>query len=324
MKRRTTAAILLSGILLTSAADAQQQRRYDEWRDPNQPSAAEKQAEHTEALIMELRELIRIGRRDRAASPRFLDDLEDALSTHRRAQQQVRANPAPQPEPEPERIADFNDDFSDGDFTRGLKWQVARGEFFVTRRGRLASFVELPRQSTGGNNQNEAVIKLFGKLLGANTQQQQSSNGEPVSNEAAAIFLAKDISNAFDMRMRLASDSRAGGTLEIGVFQGNDGRNGYRVQFTEEGRVKLLRVGRTVKVLQEEAFTFPPLAQDRRPGTYDVRWLRSRRGRMQVFIDGREAIDIADLGFRDDFDGFRMVNAEGRHGMDAIRVKMLN
>lgn len=331
MKLQTFAAALLASTILAGSADAQQ-RRYDEWRDPNAPQQVYETPKHTEELVRELKELIRIGRRDRAAAPRFLDDVQAAIDRHEQGEQQARnaappvaQTPALQPSPQPVRAANIEDDFSDGDFTNGVTWEVIGGEYFITRRGRLASFVELPKQNNGATSQNEAVIQLFGTLLGGkkqNAPQQQSS--EPVSTEAAVILLTREITNAFDLRTRLASDSRAGGTLEIGMFQGADARNGYRIQFTDEGRVRLIRVGRAVRVLQEEAFSFPPLTQDRRPGTYDVRWVRSRRGRMQVFINGVEAIDVADQGFRDDFDGFRMVNADGRHGMDAIRIKMLH
>lgn len=308
--------------LSIGAAEAQN-RTYERWQDPNTVRQAEyKTPEHTRKMVQELRELLRVGRRDRAASPAFLDDLEDALSTHRRADQALigQSGQASVTTPRSTRLSDIEDDFRDGDFTRNPAWKLVRGEFFVAQGSRLFSFVQ-PQSSQRPKNDADAINQIFGALLGGKRQTQ--SNQDQASAEPAAIFLPGEITNAFDIRTRLMSDSRTGGILELGVYQGADGKNGYRVQFSGDGIARLLRVGRNVVELRDAAFNFPQ-ARNGRPGTYDVRWTRDRKGQMRVLVNGALVMRAADNGFRDNFDGFRMVNAEGRHGMDAIRIGMSN
>lgn len=308
------AAFVLVAIGTASADD----RTYEAWKDPDAPAAtAYETPEHTEALVQELTELLRAGRRDRAAAPAFLDDLEAALERHRQADRDLIAATAPQPVLP--RVADVEDDFSDGDFTSNPTWELARGEFFVARGARLFSFVQAQQADEQPQSDGEAVAKLFGTLLGAN-QQDSRRDG---TTEPSAIFLPAEITNAFDLRTRLMSDVRLGGVLEIGVYQGNRREAGYRLQFSGDGKARLIRVGRNVVILRDAEFSYPPL-QNRRPGTYDVQWVRDRDGQMTVSIDGVVIMRAQDNGFRDDFDGFRMVNAEGRHGMDAIRIVMNN
>lgn len=322
MKRLGLALVASAIILGSGAAQSQQQRKYEAWRDPSAPQQAGYQTpEHTERLTRELADLLRVGRRDRAASPQFLDDLRRVLERHRRADQQLIDDTAPVRAPViPPRVSELEDDFSDGDFTNDPAWELVSGEFFVARGGRLFSFVQ-PQSASRPSSDSDAVVQLFGALLGAKTGNQNSQ--DQGSSDPAAIFLPGKITNAFDLRTQLMSDERTGGVLEIGVFQGQDGKNGYRVQFNGNGELSLIRVGRRVTVLEQARFSFPAV-QNRRPGTYQVRWVRDDRGRMRVIVDSKTLISFTDNGFRDDFDGFRMVNAEGRHAMDRIRIKMSN
>lgn len=293
-------------------------RTYEAWKDPDAPADAQYQTpEHTEALVQELTELLRAGRRDRAAAPAFLDDLQAAIERHRQADRDLIAATAPPPVLP--RIANVEDDFSDGDFTRNPAWELARGEFFVARGARLFSFVQGQQQAAQPQSDGDAVVKLFGTLLGANQQNSRDTG----SVEPSAIFLPAEITNAFDLRTRLMSDERLGGVFELGVYQGNRRESGYRLQFAGDGKARLIRVGRSVVVLRDADFRFPAL-QNRRPGTYDVQWVRDRDGLMTVSVDGVVIMRATDNGFRDDFEGFRLINAEGRHGMDAIRIVMDN
>lgn len=322
MKRNLIAAAVAAAVAASIAgpAAADDNRRYEEWRDPNSGEIVYKTPEHTEKLVKELRQLLRAGRRDRAASPRFMDDIEKALNRHRKADNALiresnqAVAPAPKPQPKPSSVANIEDDFSDGNFTRNPEWKLVRGEFFVARGGRLFSFVQ--PQAQRPKNDAEAIAQIFGTLLG-NQNRNQSERG---SAEPAAIFLPGLITNSFEIQTQLMSDERTGGVLELGVYQGSDGENGYRLQFNN-GKVRMIRVGRTTVVLGEADFDFPPRVSGR-PGTYQVRWNRISSGRMQVFINGAGYMTVNDRGFRDDWDGFRFVNAEGRHAMDAIRITM--
>jgi hypothetical protein len=313
MRARALAAAagMCAAVTLATAAEAQD-RRYQEWRDPD---AAADLPPHTEKLIEDLERLVRQGRRDRAASPDFLTDLENALARHRRAQDQARTSGGGFGAIGGRADRDLFDDFRDGDFTRNPEWRLVRGEFFVARDHRLFSFVA--PQGGQPRNDTEAVVQLFGTLLGA--RQGDSGSGDRGADEPAVILLPERIDNSFEIRADLMGDSRTGGLLEMGVYQGRDARNGYRLQFTGDGVVRLVRVGRSVVELGAGPFEFPRVVNGR-PGTYKMRWQRRDDGRMLVHVNGRRVLDVTDRGFRDDFDGFRLVNAEGRHGLDEIRI----
>ena len=311
MKRLMIATVSAAVLSLSLPAFAQNDddRRYERWRGGYETP------EHTERLVEQLNDLIRQAERDRAASPGFLRDLREALQRHEAADNRLaqgagrngRAVTYPE----------IADDFSDGTFTADPAWTVAQGEWFVTRENQLASHVDVSRSATP----EEGIKRLFEGLLGNNRGREGREGGRAV-NVASSIFLTHDISNAFDLETRLFSGAE--GLLEIGVYQGSDGRNGYRLQFSEEGWMRLVRVGSSIATLRQADFTFPAaVANSTRPEPYDVRWRRSENGRMQVWVDGVEKFNLIDNGFRDPFDGFRMVNANGRHGMDAVRIKLL-
>lgn len=321
MKRLMIAAATMAalGAALPALAQNDDGRRYDAWRGGYETPA------HTQRLVDEIRDLIRRAERDRAADPRFLDDLKAALRRHEQADADARAagtaasEPAPAEEPAPvaEPVAppEIFDDFADGDFSANPTWTVAQGSWFVTRGNQLLSLVD----TTRGAAPEEPIKKLFEGLLRQNQDRNDRQSDGRTVGVASSIFLQQPITNAFDMHARLISGGA--GFLEFGVYQGSDGRNGYRIQLADDGRMRLIRVGRSVVTLQEADFAFPdPTGTGRRSAHYDVRWLRDADGRMQVWIGDVQKFDTIDVGFRDSFDGFRMVNGNGRHGLESIRI----
>ncbi|WP_416897814.1 MAG: hypothetical protein ACMVY4_20560 [Minwuia sp.] len=321
MLRKAALAAVVVSMGLTAAIGAQaQDRKYRAWQDDQ--GRFQEYPEHTQRMLDELEELLAAGRRDRAASPAYLDDFEAILKRHEQAER--RADRQQAKEAYRERRPAVSDDFADGNFTENPAWQVIQGEYFVARGNRLFAFVA-PQEEVSADNNAEKIVQLFGAILQANRQDQDDENTRRNSraiNEPAAILLPQEITNAFDLKTTLMSDDETGGIFELGVYQGRDARNGYRLQFTAD-KARLIVVGRSVTTIAETNFSFPA-SQGRRPGTYDVRWLREKNGRMQVFVDGNRILNVANNGFQDDFDGFRLVNAEGRHGMDSIEITMLD
>ena len=322
MLRNAALAAALISIGMTGAIEAQaQDRKYRAWQDDQ--GRFQEYPEHTQRMLDELEKLLADGKRDRAASPAFLNDFEQILKRHEKAERRADRKEARQERRE--RQPSIVDDFSDGNFTESPAWDLVRGEYFIARGNRLFSFVA-PTDNTqpSADNNAEKIVQLFGALLQANQNRDEDNTRENsrAINEPAVILLPQRIENAFDLKTKLMSDDNTGGVFELGVYQGRDARNGYRLQFTAD-KARLIVVGRSVTAIAETNFAFPQ-SSGRRPGTYDVRWVRSKNGRMQVFVDGNRILNVANNGFQDAFDGFRMVNAEGRHGMDSISITMLD
>lgn len=205
---------------------------------------------------------------------------------------------------------------------------MTQGTFRIGRYGGLISEV-LPRpaatqQNNNGGSDAETVVRLFGKILGAQTSNQgQQGNAAAQATERpdpALIYLVQPVSNAFEILASLESDPEAGGTIEIGVFQGQQGRSGYRIVFGSKGEAQLTRVGRDVKVLARAAFRLPRLVDGWRNPGYVVAWRRDKRGRMLVMVDEKTLFDVSDAAFRDPFDGLRLRNVSGRHALKGVEV----
>lgn len=323
----TTALTTLAFSATLAVPAGAQSNRYKSWSDPNKPQPV-KQARQAdtgdkEKLIGELRALIREAEQARAANPVFLKDLKETLAKY--------DNPFPN--------MLLEEDFSDGNMNRNPRWRILQGDFRVSRYGGMSSRVALPGrlQPTRTGNQGqpqrrsteEEVVNLFGQiLLGGNKnrqqqQQQQNASSQPAAqgNAKPAIALVEArISNTFHMEMEWESNPERGAALELGVFQGQDARPGYRLLLNGDGRARLVRVGRQVVTLAESRYRFPALEDGWRNPGYRVVWTRSPGGRMVIKMAGKVLMDVTDNGFRDRFLGFRMANVAGEHTLKRMRV----
>lgn len=202
-------ALLLS-IALTlpaAAAGADEKERYAEWRGDAAESTEESAAQ---ALVRTLEALIDEAERARAADPRFLQDLRDAIAAH-----------AP-------RAALIRDDFSDGDFTLDPRWTVASGDFAVDPRLGLRTVVPVAGADAAGESEGgltgmgksaldagksvldagkdvvggvlDAGKEVVGGLLGEGEDAQDAAreeDAEPPAPEPAEIYLSETVGAAF-------------------------------------------------------------------------------------------------------------------------------
>jgi hypothetical protein len=192
-------AVIAAVALSASAASALKaaDTRYSEWSGPRTIS-------NTDQLVERLNKLIDSAERQRAADPRFLRDLRDALNSYQEGQ-----------------IPYFIvDDFRDGNYSRNPTWSVALGKFVMDPNGGIRSAVRLPARSQGG--QDAASILLDTILGGGNAGASASSKSR------AEIFTTAKMTNGFAATTMLESLS-APGRFDIVMFQGSDRSAGYRL-----------------------------------------------------------------------------------------------
>lgn len=308
IRRAIPAALSLLLLALPLAGTAAAEERGQIFGD--QTVAGNASGGDQDALLKELRGLVDEAERARAADPRFIRDLRQLMERH--------------DQPKFELLV--RDLFEDGDFTKAPEWQVSQGSFRIGRYGGLISEVLEPEpqaQNSGQGSEAEAVVRLFGQILGAKqgNSGQQGGNAPVESRpDPALIYLVQPFSNAFEIRARLESDPAAGGSIELGVFQGQGGRIGYRLVFGSGGEAQLVRVGRSVSVVARAPFRLPELVDGWRNPGYDVIWRRDARGRMTVVVDDQGILDVSDTAFRDPFDGLRLRNIRGRHALQGVEV----
>ena len=149
--------IVLAAVLcafLFAGAGVRADEHYSEW------GGGDKQYD---ALVERLNELIDGAEKARAADPRLLQDLRDAIADH------TAAAPEPEPAPDlpPQKLV--HDDFRDGNFTRNPAWTVVEGRFSVDSGLGLRSVVAkvaAPAESSSKTDTKDLVKSVLGSLLG--------------------------------------------------------------------------------------------------------------------------------------------------------------
>ena len=182
----------------------------------------------------------------RAAHPRFLQDLRDAIAAH-------IADAQP-------RTALIQDDFSDGDYTGDPRWEVVSGDFSIDRSLGLRTTIPLSGADAETMRLNldtirdkgdellekgEALLdkgkdtigdllsgeKKLDDLWGGGDDEEKEDTG-PAGPEPAEIVLEADIPNAFALELELMSGiTHKDARFEIDLFQGRGGAAGYRLSY---------------------------------------------------------------------------------------------
>lgn len=312
MKITPAATALLFALPLLfplTAAGAQSASRYGTWQDESQPQAQDQ----VQQLVDKLRALVDQAEQARAADPRFLRDLRDL----------VRAYDWPW------RVEILHDDFRDGDYTHDPAWQVRAGLFRIERGGGLYSRIEpaaaapasRETQQGSGDPGKELATAIIGGLLqsyGSKGKAQESTTGSaPERYERAVIEAPAHITNAFALRVRLASFA-AEGRLEIGPYQGRT-ETGYRLVYNPGSArgLELQRVSARGSAVVDASRE--PLDLET-GGEHVLQWTRDGAGEMVVSVDGRELIRVTDRGYRDPFDGLVIANGGGEFSVREVGV----
>ena len=275
--------------------------------------------EQTEAgdmsdLLKRLRHLTDQAERSKAANPAFIRDLRNLADAY--------DNPWP--------LKVFFDDFRDGDFTRNPAWTVIAGDWQLDTRGRLTglhSVIAGPRsEKTQSGTSGTGGSEIVGNVLGALLKQQQEGQGDRDDrrsgrgerDEHATIFAPVSISNAFAIRLELAS-GESGGRFDFGPSIGQRGDSQYRITYrpdAESGLVLSRVTNRGTQVLASSNGRVT--LEDNK--SHLIEWKRDRAGKMTVALDGKQMFEAIDTQISSRFDGFLMDNSGGAYWIHSVAI----
>jgi hypothetical protein len=275
----------------------------------------------TQDMVKALRELIDEAEDARAADPRFLTDLK------------ALANAFDESAP----VELMHDDFRDGDYTRGVVWQVTRGNWWVESAVGLRSVVSAPAampvqtapQEPERRADDDLADAIIGTILEQMVRPREGSTAEPAPSQPeqagvdtlpAEIQVQRSVPNAFSVRLEITSRARYG-ELRVGPYQGSTQYGwGYMLAYGPGSRtgLRLMRVARG----QHTVIGYHDGVIDLEDGRLHViDWNRSLSGEMTVTLDGKLLITATDARLRDPFDGFAIANTGGDYAVRDISIR---
>ncbi|MGM0702891.1 MAG: peptidoglycan-binding protein [Pseudomonadota bacterium] len=235
---------------------------------------------------------------------------------------------APEEEPARAKRVALDDAFSDGDFRHDPPWTVLSGSFAIDDGG-LRSTVEKPQAASPDSptlspeRPEEIGLAMLQLILdqagGQRTDTAAPRTTEVEFGDASRIFVHAPVDNAFMLELELASYQRPG-SLELGVFQGNQPGGGYRLVYNAGSRPGLSLVRMTAdggEVITSNAGTLD--LED--GGFHTLSWIRDESGNMQVRVNGQRVLQANDRSLRQGFQGFVLVNHGGDYNLRRVRLE---
>ena len=301
-----TAALLATGPV---AAQTPESGRYGQnWGDRQADNGSDRQ--QLDAMIGELRQMIKQADKARAADPVFLRDLSDLARRYAW----------------PWNVLVLSEDFKDGDLSRNPAWTIEGGEILTNRYVGVRTIVT-PRRAYRDRHaepqrqdRGDIARQIMSAIL---QQQQQDTRTAPERHRRygpteARMHTPVRLTNAFALQLRLGSETTDPGRLEFGVTQGTSGL-GYRVAYTPHGTPSfaILRVGSRGTQVVDTTRKMIALEDH---ALHDIQFSRARNGRMTLSIDGETVIETADRAFHDPFDGITLINTGGDYTLRRIDV----
>jgi len=283
---------------LSFNAQAEQDRQhYGAWNDPNAPQAPSERSQSLKQMTKELKALVKKAEQDRAANPRFIQDLKSLADRYEN----------------PWQMNVLSDDFRDGDYIHNPRWSVTSGKYWVEQGYGLRNEITTPSTDKKAQAKPQKLSKeaLAFSILGAVLKGNKANLNQPPPAQSvskpAMILTRVQIPNRFKATWALSS-WRAQGRFEIGLVQGTGG-SGYRLSYTPginggQSQLELLKVSiRGQSVI--DVVQIPSL-EDKR--VHKLTWSRTSGGRMKVLIDEKKMLSSRDKSFQDAFNSLQMIS----------------
>lgn len=232
-----------------------------------------------------------------------------ALAQESARQPPVARSASPDPASPPAHyVTVLHDDFDDGERIDAAKWSTVAG-IWRGEDGVLVTSVPIPLRLDR---------PIFPPILSPAERPLGISPAPLVS--LAAIASNTPIDNAFRIEIVLSGRGVAPATINLGPYLGGDADSGYRLVYDGEHDrpLKLISSNRG-KVATVAAAT--PEADLYNGDPHSIVWTRDAFGRMTVAVDGHGVLEATDRSIAPGFDGFSMVNAGGRWGIDSVVVQ---
>ncbi len=274
----------------------------------------------TQAFVERFGALIDEGERNRAADPRFLEDLRAAIArysartTPQATSQATAATQTTEPPRDTGPRVLLDDAFQDGNYTRNPQWEVLSGTFFVDQQFGLRSRVDPSQGSRGGGGGGDVIGSILDEVLGS----PKSGSG---SAKEARIYTAVATPNAFSLDVELVPiGGAARNGFEFTVIKGRRNVSGYSFVYltgANPPEVEIVRFGGRQSVLVRRVRGAPVLSNGR---THRLEWRRGADGEMIISLDGRELIRARDTAHQGGFDGVGVTNFGGEVGIKRVRV----
>ena len=258
-----------------------------------QPWTGTQQGQLTAQMLKDLKAVIAQGEKDQAASPDFLADLKKVVANYEAAMTPSEAKP-------------FLDEFADGEFAANPAWKVTAGSWTIDTGGSNRGLVSKMRQQ-------QSLDSLLGGLLNPQGQTTQSQ-----SQQYAAIYTKAKLPAAFTFTTRFTSKDRYGG-LYMSLYQGASAQNQYRLVYQPGNQASLV----LQRVSQQGATNLGTLngvlnLEDGKP--HDIVMSRDATGKINVTVDGKQALSATDATLKGDFDGILYTNVGGSYWIRRVAV----
>ncbi len=272
---------------------------YQTWQNPDEttgqqsPEAQAASDARLKAIVDRLNAMVDQAEADRAADPKFLQDLRDLANGFDR--------------PWAKQV--LFDTFTDDDFTQNPVWTIGTGRYWIEKDWGLRNALDDVKATDSGSTSKDAAAQIFGQILnqalGGSSSGSSSSTATGV--QPTSIFADTPITNAFSIEVDVSSWVGEGEFI-IGPYQGGKRESGYRLSYTVGAglalRIKSRTGARTIAIDPG-----PFALEDKK--VHMLQWTRTADGTMQVSLDGETVLDVRDVSFRDPFNGFGMATRGG-------------